>query len=67
MRVWLRSTESTMQDAAKLAAFDEFAARMRLDRAPAAPHAQVDNRLGAALALPEQVAAVVADWAGDQA
>jgi predicted kinase len=75
--VWVRSDALTLhhrlvhrgsaRDAAKLAAFDEFAARMRLGRAPAVPHAQVDNRLGAPLALPEQVAAIVADPARDQA
>jgi predicted kinase len=75
--LWVRTDEPTLRtrlqdrasprDAAKLTRFDEFASRMRLHDEPAAPHARVDNTLGAPLALPEQIAAIAADWAGDQA
>jgi predicted kinase len=72
--LWVRSDELTLRirledrgsarDAAKLASFGEFASRMRLDREPVAPHAQVDNRLGTAVSLSEQVASIVAGRAG---
>ena len=54
------------RDAAKLAAFGEFAARIRLEHEPAAPHAAVDNRLGAPVPLPDQIAALAARWAGER-
>jgi energy-coupling factor transporter ATP-binding protein EcfA2 len=67
--LWVRSDELTLRirledrgsprDVVKLASFGEFAARMRLDREPVAPHAQVDNRLGTAVSLSEQVASIV--------
>jgi predicted kinase len=55
--LWVRSDAATLRarltarglprDAAKLAEFDRFTASMRLGTEPAAPHATVDNRLGA--------------------
>ncbi len=64
--VWVRSDAATLRqrliargserDSAKLAAFDAFAARMRLDQVPAVPHDVVDNRSRAAETLPDQVA-----------
>ena len=64
--VWVRSDAVTLRgrlaargsgrDTAKLADFDAFAARMRLDFAPAAPHAVIDNRRTAAASLEDQVA-----------
>ncbi len=67
--VWVRSDAATLRqrltargsprDAAKLAQFAAFTASMRLDGAPAAPHAVIDNRL-TALDLREQVAGLVA-------
>jgi predicted kinase len=68
--VWVRSDAATLQrrlysrgsrrDAAKLAGFDAFTARMRTDVEPAAPHTAVDNRLSAAAPLEAQVSALVA-------
>jgi len=67
--VWVRSDEATLRrrltdrrlarDAAKLAEFERFYASMRLGDEPVAPHFTVDNRLAAAAALAEQVAALV--------
>jgi hypothetical protein len=67
--VWVRSDAATLRhrltarasgrDTAKLADFGTFAARMRLDDAPAVPHLVVDNRLTAAASLDDQVAALV--------
>lgn len=67
--VWLRTDAQTLaqrlvqrgsgRDTGKLADFDAFASRMRLGAEPAAPHATVDNRLGAP-DLQEQVSALVA-------
>jgi predicted kinase len=67
--VWVRSDAATLRrrlsarrsgrDAAKLAGFDAFTARMRLEAEPAAPHLTVDNRLTATDTLEAQVAALV--------
>jgi predicted kinase len=67
--VWVRSDEATLlhrlaarglaRDAAKLAEFEQFCARMRLGAEPAAPHLTVDNRLTAAASLDDQVAALI--------
>jgi predicted kinase len=71
--VWVRSDAATLRqrltvrgsgrDAAKLADFATFTARMRLDDRPAAPHVVVDNRLTAATALEDQVASLIAGTA----
>jgi predicted kinase len=68
--VWVRSDAATLRqrlaargydrDSAKLANFDKFAASMRLDARPAAPHVAVDNRLTSATALEDQIAALIA-------
>jgi predicted kinase len=68
--VWVRSDADTLRrrlaargwsrDAAKLAGFDAFTARMRPDVEPAAPHVAIDNRLSAAAPLEAQVSALVA-------
>jgi predicted kinase len=68
--VWVRSDAATLRhrliaraserDAAKLAGFDAFTARMRLDDSPALPHTVIDNRAAAEVSLQDQVAAVVA-------
>ena len=68
--VWVRSDAATLQrrlysrgsgrDAAKLAGFEAFTARMRPDVEPAAPHTAVDNRLSAPAPLEAQVSALVA-------
>jgi predicted kinase len=72
--VWVRSDAATLRrrltdrgserDTAKLADFEEFAARMRLGAVPAAPHAAIDNRLTSAASLEAQVTALVASLAG---
>jgi predicted kinase len=63
--VWVRSDEETLwsrlaarglaRDAGKLADFARFAASMRLDAEPAAPHHTIDNRLCATESLEAQV------------
>jgi predicted kinase len=68
--VWIRSDEATLRhrltarglerDSAKLANFEQFGTSMRLGAEPAAPHVSVDNRLAAAVALEDQIAALVA-------
>jgi predicted kinase len=67
--VWVKSDAATLRhrltargwarDAGKLADFEAFAASMRLDTEPAAPHAVIDNRLTSAATLEEQVIAMV--------
>jgi predicted kinase len=64
--VWIRSDAATLRqrladrglarDAAKLAEFEQYCARMRLGDEPAVPHLVVDNRLTTAASLPGQVA-----------
>lgn len=68
--VWVRSDEATLRhrlaarglerDAAKLAGLEEFFASMRLGAEPMAPHVTIDNRLTAAVALGDQIAALAA-------
>jgi hypothetical protein len=70
--VWVRSDAATLRhrivarqsvrDTGKLAAFDEFLARMRPGIAPAVPHVAIDNRLGAP-GLERQVAGALAGLA----
>jgi predicted kinase len=67
--VWVRSDAATLRarliaresgrDTGKLADFDTFTARMRLDHAPPAA-AVIDNRLAATASLESQVGALVA-------
>jgi predicted kinase len=67
--VWVRADRATLEhrlsarglerDAGKRAGFDAFAASMRLDQVPAAPHTAIDNRLDAAEPLEAQVASLV--------
>jgi predicted kinase len=67
--IWIRSDAATLRhrlaarmserDSAKLADFGTFAASMRLDTEPAAPHVTIDNRLTATATLEAQVAALV--------
>jgi predicted kinase len=66
---WVRSDAATLRqrlaargwarDAGKLADFEAFAASMRLDTSPAAPHAVIDNRLSSTVPLEAQVSAVL--------
>lgn len=70
--VWVRTDAVTLRqrladraferDSAKLAAFGRFAARMRLDAEPAAPHVTVDNRQSAQTDLQAQIAALVTSF-----
>jgi predicted kinase len=67
--IWVRADEAAVRrrmaarglarDDAKLDEFEAFWASMRRGSAPAAPHVAVDNRLTAAMTLPEQVDALV--------
>ncbi|HEY1669784.1 MAG TPA: AAA family ATPase [Trebonia sp.] len=67
--VWVRSDAATLhrrliaresgRDSGKLADFAAFTARMRLNDAPAVPHAVIDNRLTAAAPLADQLAALI--------
>ena len=67
--VWVRSDAATLRrrltarasgrDSVKLADFATFTARMRLDDAPAVPHAVIDNRLTAPTPLENQLAALI--------
>lgn len=67
--VWVRTDEATLRsrlatrglprDGGKLANFAGFAAGVRLGSEPVAPHVSVDNRLGAAVPLAEQVDAIL--------
>jgi len=67
--VWIRSDAATLRhrlavrgwerDAGKLADFEAFAASMRLDTEPAAPHAVIDSRLTSTATLEAQVATLV--------
>jgi len=66
--IWLRTDAATLRrrladrhlerDSGKLAAFDAFAERIRLDEPPAAPHLTVDTSLDADQTLPDQIAAI---------
>ena len=68
--VWVRSDAATLRhrlmaresarDSGKLAGFDQFTTRMRLDAAPAAPHIEIDNRLAAARSLDDQIGGLLA-------
>ncbi len=72
--VWVRSDPATLRlrlaargserDAAKLAGFEAFAASMRLDAVPAAPHVTIDNRLTSAATLEAQVAVLLESPSG---
>ncbi len=67
--LWVRSDAETLRrrllargsgrDTGKLADWEAFTARMRLDDAPAAPHRVIDNRLMCPTSLEEQLAAFV--------
>jgi predicted kinase len=71
--IWVQSDAATLRqrltarasgrDQAKLAAFDDFTARVNLGAEPAAPHRTVDNRLTAATPLPGQIRALLAHLA----
>ena len=54
-----RPARGSGRDAAKLAGFTAFAASMRLDAKPAAPHHTIDNRLAAGAALEAQVSSLL--------
>jgi hypothetical protein len=67
--IWVRSDARTLRDrlrgrglardAQKLERWDDFVAGVRVDRRPAAPHVEVDNRFGA-LPLVKQIDRIVA-------
>ena len=71
--VWVRSDAATLRDriiargsgrdTGKLADFAAFAARMRLDDAPAVPHTVIDNRLTSPAPLETQLTALIASTA----
>jgi predicted kinase len=67
--VWIRTDAETLRarltarglarDGEKLARFSAYLDRIRAGRPPAVPHAEIDNRDGAAVSLPGQVEAVL--------
>jgi predicted kinase len=73
--LWVRTDAATLRarlmqraserDSAKLAAFDQFAARMQLDVEPAAPHLTIDNRMSAPTNLQTQISALADGFAAD--
>jgi predicted kinase len=75
--IWVRSDAATLRqrlaargwarDAGKLADFEAFAASMRLDTQPVAPHAVIDNRLTSAASLEAQVTGLVSRLSGSRA
>jgi predicted kinase len=75
--VWVNSDAATVRhrlearglerDAAKLADFAAFAARIRLGTEPAVPHLTIDNRRTAPAALTDQVTALLTGIAGPPA
>ncbi len=72
--LWIRSDAATLRDrlvargslrdTAKLADFSRFAASMRLDAAPAAPHVAIDNRGTAGATLAAQVRDLIGNLPG---
>jgi predicted kinase len=68
--VWIRSDARTLRhrltarglgrDSSKLANFEAFTASLRLDRVPAAPHLEIDNRLDADQPLVDQIRVLLA-------
>ena len=68
--IWVRSDADTLRhrltargsgrDTGKLTDFAAFAARMRLDDPPAAPHIVIDNRLTSPTSLQDQLALITA-------
>jgi predicted kinase len=67
--LWVRTDAATLRgrltvrgsgrDTGKLADWDAFTTRMRLDDAPAAPHTVIDNRLTSPASLEDQLSTLV--------
>ena len=72
--VWVRSDAATLRDrlaargsgrdTGKLADFDAFTERIRLESEPTAPHVVIDNRRAAETSLEDQVARLIASGQG---
>jgi predicted kinase len=72
--VWVRSDAATLRqrlsargsgrDSSKLVSFGAFAASMRLDAEPVAPHVTIDNRTSSTTTLEAQVAKLTEGTAG---